>query len=45
MKSFNIPIPKHIEIGKLIGREGRNLKLITERIGANIYIDKKTNYN
>ncbi|GBB92270.1 hypothetical protein RclHR1_19940001 [Rhizophagus clarus] len=29
-------------IGKLIGREGRNIKPIAERTGTNIYIEKNT---
>ncbi|RGB38556.1 hypothetical protein C1646_740511 [Rhizophagus diaphanus] len=41
-KSLNIPIPQQIEIGKLIGREGRNIKPIAESTGTNIYIDKTT---
>ncbi|GBB99300.1 hypothetical protein RclHR1_03480004 [Rhizophagus clarus] len=42
-QSLSIPIPQHIEIGKLIGREGRNLKPIAERTGTYIYVDTKTN--
>uniref|UniRef100_U9UIF3 K Homology domain-containing protein n=1 Tax=Rhizophagus irregularis (strain DAOM 181602 / DAOM 197198 / MUCL 43194) TaxID=747089 RepID=U9UIF3_RHIID len=42
IKSLNIPIPQQIEIGKLIGREGRNIKPIAERTGTHIYVDKIT---
>jgi hypothetical protein len=38
-KNLAIPIPQYIEIGQLIGREGRNLK---PRTGTDIHIDKKT---
>ncbi|GES84481.1 hypothetical protein GLOIN_2v719779 [Rhizophagus clarus] len=38
-----IPIPHRTEIDKLIGREGCNLKPITERTGTYTYIDKETN--
>ncbi|PKK60782.1 hypothetical protein RhiirC2_856677 [Rhizophagus irregularis] len=38
-KNWSIPIPQNILIGKLIGREGRNIKPIAERTGTHIYVD------
>ncbi|GBC18576.1 uncharacterized protein OCT59_015499 [Rhizophagus irregularis] len=38
-KNLSIPIPQNILIGKLIGREGRNIKPIAERTGTHIYVD------
>jgi hypothetical protein len=43
IQKLTISIPQHIEVGKLIGREGRNLKPIAERTGTHIYIDTKIN--
>jgi rRNA processing protein Krr1/Pno1 len=40
---YTIPIPQNIVIGKLIGREGCNLKPIAERTGTYIYVDSNTN--
>lgn len=38
-----IPIPEHIEVGKLIGREGRNLKPISTKTGTFVSVNTKTN--
>ncbi|CAB5215335.1 unnamed protein product [Rhizophagus irregularis] len=43
IQKLSISIPQNIEIGKLIGREGRNLKPISEKTGTHIYIDTKSN--
>ncbi|RIA81697.1 hypothetical protein C1645_789858 [Glomus cerebriforme] len=37
-----IPIPQHLEIGKIIGREGRNLKPICEKTGTFISVNTNT---
>uniref|UniRef100_U9T6P0 K Homology domain-containing protein n=1 Tax=Rhizophagus irregularis (strain DAOM 181602 / DAOM 197198 / MUCL 43194) TaxID=747089 RepID=U9T6P0_RHIID len=39
IQKSSILIPQNIEIGKLIGREGRNLKPISEKTGTHIYVD------
>ncbi|PKY55855.1 hypothetical protein RhiirA4_410836, partial [Rhizophagus irregularis] len=36
-----IKISGHVEIGKLIGRKGRNLKPIEKGTGTHIYINTK----
>ncbi|CAB4421609.1 unnamed protein product [Rhizophagus irregularis] len=41
--STTIEISKHIEIGKLIGRKGRNLKPIAEKTGTHIHVIDNTN--
>lgn len=38
-----IPIPEHIEVGKLIGREGRNLKPISAKTGTFVSVNTNTN--
>ena len=38
-----ILIPKHIEIGRLIGRDGRNLKPIADGTGTFIHVNTTTN--
>ncbi|GBC15383.2 hypothetical protein GLOIN_2v719779 [Rhizophagus irregularis DAOM 181602=DAOM 197198] len=43
IQKLSISIPQNVEIGKLIGREGRNLKPISEKTGTYIYIDTKIN--
>ncbi|RIA80368.1 hypothetical protein C1645_792673 [Glomus cerebriforme] len=37
-----IPIPQHIEVGRIIGREGRNLKPIREKTGTLISVNTNT---
>uniref|UniRef100_U9SYD9 K Homology domain-containing protein n=1 Tax=Rhizophagus irregularis (strain DAOM 181602 / DAOM 197198 / MUCL 43194) TaxID=747089 RepID=U9SYD9_RHIID len=41
--STTMEIPKNVEIGKLIGRKGRNLKPIEEGTGTRIYINTEVN--
>ncbi|RGB38570.1 hypothetical protein C1646_806066 [Rhizophagus diaphanus] len=41
--STTIEISKDIEIGKLIGRKGRNLKPIAEKTGTHIHVSDNTN--
>ncbi|CAB4390023.1 unnamed protein product [Rhizophagus irregularis] len=41
--STTIEISKHIEIGKLIGRKGRNLKPIAEKTSTHIHVIDNTN--
>ncbi|GBC03113.1 hypothetical protein RclHR1_00050021 [Rhizophagus clarus] len=43
LTSTIIPIPEHIEVGKVIGREGRNLKPISTRTGTFISVNTHTN--
>ncbi|CAB4417362.1 unnamed protein product [Rhizophagus irregularis] len=38
-----IEISDHVEIGKLIGRKGRNLKPIAEKTGTHIHVIDNTN--
>ncbi|CAB4405210.1 unnamed protein product [Rhizophagus irregularis] len=41
--STTMEIPKNVEIGKLIGRKGRNLKPIEKGTGTRIYINTEVN--
>src|SRR6266498_3868763 len=38
-----IPIPQHIEVGKLIGHKGCNLKPISTKTGTLIFVNTNTN--
>ncbi|CAB5370322.1 unnamed protein product [Rhizophagus irregularis] len=41
--STTIKISKDIEVGRLIGRKGRNLKPIAEKTGTHIHVIENTN--
>ena len=43
LTEITIPLPKNVEIGRLIGSKGCNLKPITSKTGTYIHVESKTN--